>query len=146
MALFSKKPNQEDTFKINQAMKELNYHNETIVRMDNVEGFLNEIHSLKETVEKLLKYERKYPKVFNPKPSVILKNFELNKILLEKNFIDRYVEVIERKLLDYSTDRGKKNNLFKKVDLLRYYVDEFDPETLVYFNCRLSERFPQYFK
>ena len=30
MALFSKKPNQEDTFKINQAMEELNYHNETI--------------------------------------------------------------------------------------------------------------------
>lgn len=145
MELFSKKPNQEDAFWIKQITQELNYHNDIIVRMDNVEGFLNEIHSLKDTVKKLLKYENKYPSVFNPKPSVILKNFELNKILLEKNFIDRYILTIERKLIDYTTERGKINNFNKKVDLFRYYADEFEPETLVYFNCRLSERFPQYF-
>lgn len=146
MGLFSKKPNQHDAFMIQQKMQELNYYNETIVRMDNVEGFLNQISGLKNTVIDMQKYERKYPDVFNPKPSKILKNFETNKLILEKNFIDRYLLAIERKLLNYSTMRGKTNNFNKMVDIFKYYAGEFEPENVNYFSIKLQERFPEFYQ
>lgn len=146
MGLFSKKPNQHDAFMIKQKMQELNYYNETIVRMDNVEGFLNQISGLKNTVIDMQKYERKYPDVFNPKPSKILENFETNKLILEKNFIDRYLLAIERKLLNYSTMRGKTNNFNKMVDIFKYYAGEFEPENVNYFSIKLQERFPEFYQ
>lgn len=146
MGFFSKKPNQHDAFMIRNKMQELNYYNETIVRMDNVEGFLNQIIGLKNTVMDMQKYERKYPDVFNPKPSKILKNFETNKLILEKNFIDRYLLAIERKLLNYSTMRGKTNNFNKMVDIFKYYAGEFEPENVNYFSIKLQERFSEFYQ
>ena len=146
MGLFSKKPNQHDAFMIKQKIQELNYYNETIARMDNVEGFLNQIGGLKNTVIDMQKYERKYPDVFNPKPSKILKNFETNKLILEKNFIDRYLLAIERKLLNYSTMSGKTNNFNKMVDIFKYYAGEFEPENVNYFSIKLQERFPEFYQ
>ena len=146
MGLFSKKPNQHDAFMIKQKIQELNYYNETIARMDNVEGFLNQIGGLKNTVIDMQKYERKYPDVFNPKPSKILKNFETNKLILEKNFIDRYLLAIERKLLNYSTMRGKTNNFNKMVDIFKYYAGAFEPENVNYFSIKLQERFPEFYQ
>ena len=146
MGLFSKKPSQHDAFMIKNKMQELNYYNETIVRMDNVEGFLNQISGLKNTVVDMQKYEKKYPDVFNPKPSKILKNFGTNKLILEKNFIDRYLLAIERKLLNYSTMRGKTNNFNKMVDIFKYYAGEFEPENVNYFSIKLQERFPEFYQ
>lgn len=146
MGLFSKKPNQHDAFMIKQKIQELNYYNETIARMDNVEGFLNQISGLKNTVIDMQKYERKYPDVFNTKPSKILKNFGTNKLILEKNFIDRYLLAIERKLLNYSTMRGKTNNFNKMVDIFKYYAGEFEPENVNYFSIKLQERFPEFYQ
>ena len=63
---------------------------------------------------------------------------------MEKEFIDRYFICIEKKLLNYSTIRGKKNNFTKETDIFRYYAPEFLPETVDYFNKIISENFSDY--
>ena len=150
MGLFSKKikmPNSKDLFWIEQNLEKLNYHNGCVNRTNNIEGFFNEITSIKSVVKDLIKYENKYPDYFNPKPTEILKNFNKNnKLILEKNFIDRYLMAIERKLLDYSTMRGKTNNFNKMVDLFRYYAGEFEPENVKYFEMKLFEDFPEFYQ
>ena len=68
------------------------------------------------------------------------------RFLVEQDFIDRYMVSIERKLLDYSTIRGKTNNFNKKVDLFMFYAGEFQPENITYFEQVLAERFPEFYK
>ena len=148
MGLFSKPkmPNEDDKFWIEQKLETLNHYNDWVTRGDNITGFFNDVEGLRNTVKELVKYEKKYPNYFNPKPSQILNNFSSNKLLLEKGFIDRYIMAIERKLLDYSTMRGKTNNFNKMVDIFRYYAGEFEPENVNYFEMKLSERFPEFFQ
>ena len=89
MGLFRKKikmPNSEDLFWIELKLENLDYHNGCINRTDSVGGFLNEITSIKSVVIDLIKYEKKYPHYFKPKPTEILRNFDTNnKLILEKN-------------------------------------------------------------
>lgn len=146
MGLFSKPkmPNADDAFWIRQKLETLNNYNDWVTRGDNITGFFNDVEGLRNTVKELVKYEKKYPNYFNPKPSQILNNFSSNKLLLEKGFIDRYIMAIERKLLDYSTMRGKTNNFNKMVDIFRYYSGEFEPENVNYFEMKLRERFPDF--
>ncbi len=148
MGLFKKKikmPSDIDRIEIEYQLQRLNSYNNGATKVNDVDLFINDVTSIKEIVENLIKYEIKYPNYFNPKPSEILKNFKTNnKLILEKNFIDRYIISIERKLLDYSTMRGKTNNFNKKVDLFRYYAGEFEPENVNYFERCLIERFPEY--
>ena len=73
-------------------------------------------------------------------------NLKNTKLLLEQKFIDRYVMSIERKLLDYTTIRGKTNNFNKMVDIFRYYSGDFEPANVNYFEFRLIERFPEFYK
>lgn len=149
MGLFGikKMPTFDEKIKIESELNMLNSYNNGATRVDDVGLFINDIESIKEIVERLIKYERKYPNYFNPKPSEILKKFRTNnKLILEKNFIDRYIISIEKKLLDYSTIRGKTNNFNKKVDLFRYYAGEFEPENVNYFEIKLRERFPEFFQ
>lgn len=146
MGLFNKykMPNEEDAFWISQKLEMINNYNDWVKRGDNITGFFNSVEGLKNTVKELVKYEKKYPNYFNPKPSQILNNFSTNKLLLEKGFIDRYIMAIERKLLDYSTMRGKTNNFNKMVDIFRYYAGEFEPENVNYFEMKLKERFSEF--
>ena len=148
MGLFSRKirmPNVTDKNEIEYLLQTLTSYNNGVTRVDDIERFLSDIDFLKSIVKRLIPYEKKYPDYFNPKPTEILRNFDTNnKLILEKNFIDRYLITIERKLLDYSTMRGKTNNFNKKVDLFRYYAGEFEPENVNYFERCLIERFPEY--
>ena len=142
--LFTKKPNEDDLFWIEQDLEKIKYYNDVLKRGGNITAFLNGMDSLKNTLNDLIKYEQKYPNYFNPKPSEILKNFrENNKLILERNFIDRYIIEIEKKLLNYSTIRGKSNNFNKMVDLFRFEAGEFEPETVKYFEVELSKNFPE---
>ena len=146
MGLFGNKriPTGMDEFEINQRLQSINYYNDVVKRGDNITGFFNDVEGLRNTVKELVRYERKYPNYFNPKPSQILNNFSTNKLILEKGFIERYIIAIERKLLDYSTMRGKTNNFNKMVDIFRYYAGEFEPENVNYFEMKLRERFPEF--
>ena len=141
--LFTKKPNNDDLFWINRELEQLNYYNDMVLRCNSIPSFLYSINDLKKVLINLLKYEKKYPYFFNPKPSEILKNFrENNKLILEQNFVDRYIVEIERKLLNYSTMRGKLNNFNKMADCFRFEAGEFEPETVRYFEVELSKNFP----
>ena len=145
MGIFiTRMPKGIDEFEIQNRITQLKYHNEVFPRTNNVLGFLNAIKDVKEDFIFLKRYEKKYPKYFNPKPSDALAQFNSNMPMIERNFIDRYVQTIERKLLDYSTIRGKRNNLNKMVDIFRYYAEEFLPETLEYFDEILKSRFSDY--
>ena len=148
MGLFSKPkmPNEDDKFWIDQKLKMIDTCNSWLTNGDNITGFFNSLESLKNSVKELLPYEKKYPNYFNPKPSQILNNFSAHKLLLEQKFIDRYVMSIERKLLDYTTIRGKTNNFNKMVDIFRYYSGDFEPANVNYFEFRLIERFPEFYK
>ena len=148
MGLFSKPkmPNEDDLFYIEQSLRMLETYNDWATRGDNIVGFFNSIDCLKKEYKELLKYEKKYPNYFNPKPSQILNNFGAHKLLLEQKFIDRYVMSIERKLLDYTTIRGKTNNFNKMVDIFRYYSGDFEPANVNYFEFRLIERFTEFYK
>lgn len=148
MGLFGNRrmPNADDAFWISQKLETLNHYNDWVTRGDNITGFFNNVEGLRNTVKDLIKYEKKYPNYFNPKPSQILNNFSTNKLLLEKGFIDRYIMSIERKLLDYSTMRGKTNNFNKMVDIFRYYAGEFEPENINYFEMMIRQRFPEFYE
>lgn len=147
MGLFGKRmPTLEEKLQIDSELTMLNSYNNGVTRVDDVGLFLSDVESLKEIVGRLIKYEIKYPNYFNPKPSQILNSFSTNKLLLEKGFIDRYIMAIERKLLDYSTMRGKTNNFNKMVDVFRYYSGEFEPENVNYFEIKLKERFSDLYK
>lgn len=148
MKLFNKNNtlNENDKFWINQHLKTIDTYNEFLTWGDNIPGFFNNIDSLKNAVKDLLPYEQKYPNYFSPKPSQIIKNFSSNKLVLEKNFIDRYIMSIERKLLDYTTIRGKTNNFNKMVNIFMYYAGEFESENVTYFEMMIKERFSEYYQ
>lgn len=147
MGLFGKRmPTLEEKLQIDSELTMLNSYNNGVTRVDDVGLFLSDVESIKEIVGRLIKYERKYPYYFNPKPSQILNSFSTSKLVLEKGFIDRYIMAIERKLLDYSTMRGKTNNFNKMVDVFRYYSGEFEPENVNYFEIKLKERFSDFYK
>ncbi len=148
MGLFSKSKmiNDDDAFYIDRILRMLQTYNDWATNGDNIIGFFNSIECLKNEVLQLLPYERKYPNYFDPKPSDVLNNFESYKLLLEQKFIDRYIVSIERKLLNYTTIRGKTNNFNKMVDIFRYESGEFEPENINYFESKLAERLPEYYQ
>ena len=147
MGLFRKKnkmPSELDALKINQSISFLKEHYEWIRQTDSLDAFIMGSNQMKQDINKLFEYEKKYPKFFSHKPSYGWNIILQERKGVEKDFIDRYMLSIERKLLDYSTLRGKKNNFTKKVDLFRYYAGEFEPENVNYFERCLIERFPEY--
>lgn len=140
----NKRPTEMEDFKIRKYLQIIKYQQEWIKSVDNIEGFFNAVNSLHKTFAELSVYGKKYPNFFNPNPVQTLKNFSTHKLVFEKNFIDRYIVAIEKRLLNYSTARGKINNFNKMVDIFRYYAGEFEPENVNYFEMKLKERFPNF--
>lgn len=147
MGLFGNKrmPTDLEAMKIQSTIESLQGHYKWICQTDDLRAFVTGTNFMKEDIKQLLSYEKKYPYFFKNKPS-----HAWNKILqerkdVEKDFIDRYIISIERKLLNYSTLRGKTNNLNKMVDIFRYDAGEFNPESVNYFEMKLRERFPEFF-
>ena len=89
--------------------------------------------------------QKKFPSFFGKNsPSSNLEKINSERKKMEKKFVDRFLISIEKKLLNYSTDRGKRNNFNKETDKFKYYAGEFLPETVKYFNEMIEERFPEY--
>lgn len=148
MGLFGKKkmPDDLEAMKIQFAVDALKDHYKWICNTDDIGAFINGSNSMKDDIQQLFEYEKKYPNFFTNKPS-----YGWNKILqeregVEQDFIDRYIMSIERKLLNYSTMRGKTNNLNKMVDIFRYYAGEFDPKNVNYFEMLIRERFSEFYQ
>lgn len=147
MGLFGNKrmPSELDAMKIQSGIESLQGHYKWVCNTDDLGAFINGSNFMKDDIENLLYYERKYPNFFRNKPSYGWSVILEERSDVEQQFIDRYIISIERKLLDYSTMRGKTNNFNKKVDLFRYYAGEFKPESVNYFEQMIKERFPEFF-
>lgn len=148
MGLFRNKrmPDDLEAMKIRFAVDALKNHYKWICNTDDLGAFINGTNSMKDDIQQLFLYEKKYPNFFTNKPSHGWNIILQERTGVEKDFIDRYIMSIERKLLDYSTIRGKTNNFNKKVDLFKYYAGEFEPENVNYFEMKLRERFPVFFQ
>ena len=145
MGLFTKNPSQKEQQEISQDIFLVQSSYKTMFDGCGVEVFVSCKQRVFSCLNVLIKYEKKYPSFFkNPKPT---ENY--NKVIkelpkTERKFVDYTITQIEKKLLNYSTERGKRNNFNKETDKFRYYAGEFLPETVDYFTKIVSERFPQY--
>lgn len=145
MGLFSKNPTSKEQAEISQNIFWVQSFYKTLHDGCGVEVFADSKQRVFSSLNLLIKYEKKYPSFFkHPTPT---ENY--NKVLkelpkVEKKFVDYTVVYIEKKLLNYSTDRGKRNNFNKETDKFRYYAGEFLPETVDYFTKMIQERFPEY--
>lgn len=146
MGLFgnTRMPNELEAMKIQMAIETLQGHYKWICQTDDLNAFINGSDFIKQDIKQLLEYEKKYPKFFKNKPSYGWNRILQERLEVEQDFIDRYIISVERKLLDYSTIRGKTNNFNKKVNLFKYYSGEFKPENVNYFEMKLKERFSEF--
>ena len=148
MRLFGNKrmPDDLESMKIQMAIESLQGHYKWICQTDDLGAFVNGTNFMKDDIHQLFEYEKKYPNFFRNKPSYGWNRILQERAGVEQNFIDRYIMSIERKLLNYSTLRGKTNNFNKMVDLFRYYAGEFEPENVKYFEMKLFEDFPEFYQ
>ena len=145
MGIFSKKPSGSQQAYIASAISEVQIQYKNVATTSNIENFLESYRKTKDSMKYLLDAERKFPSYFrHPKPSENMKKIESERLEMEHQLIDRLIVSIEKRLLDFSTDRGKRNNFNKEVDKFRYYAGEFLPETVNYFENIVKERFPEY--
>ena len=70
MGLFSKRmPDDLDSMKIHSLIESLQSHYDWIRQTDDLTAFVTGTEFMKQDIEKLLNYEKKYPKFFKHKPS-----------------------------------------------------------------------------
>lgn len=145
MGLFSKKPNRSQQVYIQSAIDEVQTQYKQVAKAERVDWFLEAYEKTYDAMDYLLKAEKNFPSYFGKhRPTSNLQKINSERPEMERQFIDRFILSIEKKLLNYSTERGKRNNFNKETDKFRYYADEFLPETVDYFNQMLKERFNQY--
>lgn len=145
MGIFSKNPSLKEQNEISQNIFWVQSFYKTMFDGCGVEVFVNCKQRVFSSLDLLIKYERKYPSYFkHPKPTENHKKIIKELPEAEKKFVDYTIINIEKKLLNYSTDRGKRNNFNKETDKFRYYAGEFLPETVDYFTRMINERFPEY--
>lgn len=145
MGLFSKKPTLTHIHEIESAIFEAQTSYKEVATTDRPDWFIEAYEKTYTSTEFLVKMERKYPSYFKkPTPSSNLEKINSERKKMEKKFVDRFIISIEKKLLNYSTERGKRNNFNKETDKFRYYAGDFLPETVDYFNKVIKERFSEY--
>lgn len=145
MGLFSKKPSGSQQVYIQSAISEVQTKYKYLTTVDRVDWFIEEYENIYRSMNFLLDAEKRFPSYFGKhKPSTNMKKIESERAEMEIQFIDRFILSIERKLLNYSTDRGKRNNFNKEANKFKYYAAEFLPETVDYFNKVIQERFTEY--
>lgn len=139
------KPTGSQQVYIDSAIHDVQMHYKQVASTTRVDWFIEEYKSTYSSLNYLLDAEKKFPSYFGKNnPTSNLNKINCERPKMEKKFIDRYILSIEKKLLEYSTERGKRNNFNKETDKFRYYADEFLPESVVYFDKLISERFPDY--
>lgn len=146
MGLFSKKPKGMDKYEIESSMDQAKISNKQMFQSDNIDHYLHYRRELDFRMQKLLNYQSKYPSVFKypHRPSDVANQIKTERAECEQKFMQRNIIRIERILLNYKTERGKKNNFKKETDIIKHYAGEFLPETVEYFIDQLQERFPEY--
>ena len=146
MGLFSKKPTRADAYTIQTSVSQVKILYSSLFSANKIDLFISEREELNVEIERLLKYEKKYPNVFYKKqrPSDILRQIQNERAVCERKLIDRNLALIERTLLNYKTERGKHNNFIRETDIIKYYAGELLPETVEYFELQLQKMFPQY--
>ncbi len=146
MGLFSKKPTRADAYTIQTSVSQVKILYSSLFSANKIDLFISEREELNIEIERLLKYEKKYPNVFykNQRPSDILRKIQNERAVCERKLIDRNLALIESTLLNYKTERGKRNNFIKETDIIKYYAEELLPETVEYFELQLQKMFPQY--
>lgn len=111
--------------------------------VDDPEALMKHRELLNEKMVFLLSLQKKYPSLFKKDtPEQAATQLKQEQPIAEKKFIDRYVLSIERKLLNYKTDRGKNNNLKNSIEKFMYYSSEFLPQSIDYFKLSISKHFP----
>lgn len=145
MGLFSKNPSKHEQEDITQHIFWIQSFYKTINDGCGIEVFVDCKNRVLNSLEILISYEKKYNSFFKkPKPSDNKKKIFRELPEIERRFVDYTIVKLEKKLLDYSTDRGKRNNFNKEVDKFMYYAGEFLPSTVDYFNRIINERFSEY--
>ena len=145
MGLFSKKPNGSQQVYIQSAINEVQTQYKYLTQVERVDWFVEAYENIYKSMNFLLDSEKRFPSFFGKyTPSTNMKKIESERNEMEKQFIDRFFLSIEKKLLEYSTMRGKKNNFIKETDKFRYYAGEFLPESVDYFNNIIETRYPEY--
>lgn len=143
---FSKKPTGMDAYYIQSGIDRAKTLYKQMFETDRVDHYLSFRDELNCTINKLLEYEHIYPNVFKAphRPSDVCAQIQNEQKECEHKLIDRNIIRIERLLLNYKTERGKRNNFVKETDIIKYYAGEFLPETIDYFLDQLQQRFPNY--
>ena len=145
MGLFSQNPNGKTQGVIAQKAFQVQSSYKMMFDGCGIEVFVNCKKTVFDGVNTLIMYENKFPKYFRkPKPSDNLNKITKELPECEKKFVDYTLNNLERKLLNYTTDRGKINNFNKEIDIFHYYAAEFLPETVIYFEKQIEKIFPKY--
>lgn len=145
MGLFSKKPTGSQQAYIQSAISEVQIQYKQVAQTERVDWFLEAYKKTYDSMNYLINAEKKFPSYFGKhRPTTNMQKINSERPEMEKQFVDRFILSIEKKLLNYSTDRGKRNNFHKEVDKFKYYAAEFLPATVDYFNRIIQERFSEY--
>ena len=145
MGLFSKKPSQREQNDISQNIFNVQSAYRSMYDGCGVEVYVDCKNRLMKSMNTLLAYEKKYPSYFkHPTPTENAKKIQEEMQEVEMHFVDYTITYIEKKLLNYSTARGKTNNFNKETDKFKYYAGEFLPGTVEYFDKMLHEHFSEY--
>lgn len=146
MGLFSsKKPTTDHIVKIESAIFQAQTNYKEASKTDRPDWYVEAYKRAYTSTQFLVEMQKKYPSFFGKNsPSSNLEKINSERKTMERKFIDRFIISIEKKLLNYSTVRGKTNNFNKEISKFKYYSGEFLPETVLYFEEMIKERFSEY--
>lgn len=96
-------------------------------------------------LDDLINQKRNHPNYnFPVDPDELYSKLKQEKHLLECFVVDNAIEKINRKLLNYTTDKGKYNNFVKEYNIFLYDRDAMSDYSLNYFFQKTKELYPEY--
>lgn len=63
---------------------------------------------------------------------------------IERIMIDNWINNLDRKILNYTTEKGKKSNFIKEVEKFRFDYNKLDKTSIDYFEKKVSEKYSEY--
>lgn len=134
-----------DKLNIESDMKFMKDQIERLKKCDTINKYNAEYKYAMELVKIMVKWESKYPLSFKDvKPHMIYESMVNERADLQCIMIDNWISNLDRKLLRYTTDKGKRNNFIKEVDIFRYDCTCLHPDAVNYFKESLKAKYPQY--
>lgn len=138
---FEKKPTFQEATTFNSDYASFRDLCSAIPKVDDVDVFVTQRKNLMENLNRMIAFQKKYPKTFKGKdtPLKAAEKMKKDRGQLEKAFVDRYVKAIMRNIIEYKTDRGRKDCLTHAIEVFAFYHDEFLPETIKYFQKTIKK-------